>query len=167
MKIVSDGKRDISGFTLKTFDALLGEGGAGVVSVSTKWYGGDPRFHNSDQLMQWKESLKKKSQLLATEMSHTWISYIVGMVNPEKERACGIALKMFLDHAAGRCDPEPSSSATNNNHVTLEMMEEARRTLALTEQCKVQKCKFRFEPPVQPRRQSREAREEGGKCLIM
>ena len=31
VKIVSDGKRDISGFTLKTFDALLGEGGAGVV----------------------------------------------------------------------------------------------------------------------------------------
>ena len=35
--IVSDGKKDISGFSLKTFDALLGEGGAGVVSVSTKW----------------------------------------------------------------------------------------------------------------------------------
>ena len=49
MKIVSDGKRDISGFTLKTFDALLGEGGAGVVCASTKWLGGEGRFRNADQ----------------------------------------------------------------------------------------------------------------------
>ena len=83
MKIVSDGKRDISGFTLKTFDALLGEGGAGVVCASTKWLGGEGRFQNADQMSEWKESLGEGPQLLTTEMSHRQISCVVGMVSGE------------------------------------------------------------------------------------
>ena len=57
--------------------------------------------------------------------------------------ACSIALKMFLDqrpeiNAAGQYGPIPSS-----NNVTVEQLEEARRTLARTAECKVQRCKFR------------------------
>ena len=51
VKIVSDGKRDISKFTLKTFDALLSEGGAGVVSVSIKWFGGDAKFQGRNSVL--------------------------------------------------------------------------------------------------------------------
>ena len=44
-------------------------------------YGGDAKFHNADRLTEWKESLGERPQLLATEMSHTRISHVVGMVS--------------------------------------------------------------------------------------
>jgi len=164
VKIVSDGKRDISGFTLKTFDALLGEGGAGVVSASTKWLGGEGRFQNADQMSEWKESLGEGPQLLTTEMSHRQISCVVGMVDPEKENACHKALKMFLDqrpNIAAAVQHDPWSSPLE----VTELLEEAKRTLARTAECRVQRCKFKFEP-VHPRRSCEETKK-GGKCLIM
>ena len=90
-------------------------------------------------------------------------------VDPEKETACQNALKMFLEQgaaaisaaAAGQYDPIPFSNDTN----VTERLEEARRTLARTAECKVQRCKFRFEP-VHPRRGCKETKGSG-KCLVM
>ena len=75
---------------------------------------------------------------------------------------------MFLEQGAaisaaavaGQYDPSPFSKG----NVT-EQLEEARRTLARTAECKVQRCKFRFEP-VHPRRGCKETKGSG-KCLVM
>ena len=49
----------------------------------TNRYGGDIQFHSADQMLEWRESLSKRPQLLVGEdnMKTTWISVLVGMVS--------------------------------------------------------------------------------------